>query len=305
MAYMDEPSGNGAVIPSYLLAKEAKKYVKVLLSGEGGDEISNAYDTHLAHKIQKMYLKHIPGAVRKLIYNTAHKMPVSMKKLSFDFLAKRFTEGVEKDAPRAHMHWRHVFTEDEKKLLLREPYTDFRSTDDIFANLFYKMNFEDSLDRISLLDLKYFFICDLMVKNDRTFMANSVEARFPFVDRKVVDFVTTIPSRHRIKGFTTRYFEKESMRRILPEKIYRRKSMGLEMPHSLWFFEGLDKAMEKYFTKKNIEKAEIFNYGYIRQLWEEHRQKKRDNGRALWSILNYLIWFDLFVYNRDYKNYLT
>jgi len=304
MAYLDEPSGNGAIIPSYLLAKEARKYVKVLLSGEGGDEISNAYDTHLAHRIRQMYLKWVPAPARRLAYLTSHALPVSLRKLSFDFLAKRFTEGVEMPAPEAHLYWRHVFTEKEKELLLTGPCSGFGPTHRMFSSMYENAGFEDTLDRISLLDLKYFFICDLMVKNDRTFMANSVEARFPYVDRKVVDFVTTIPSKYRIKGFTARYFEKKAMKKILPGQIFARKSMGLEMPHSLWFLSGLEKLAAEYFTRERVSRPGIFNYDYIERLWREHRQKKRDNGRALWAVLNYLIWFDLFVYNRDYKKYL-
>ena len=305
MAYLDEPSGNGAIIPSYLLAKEARKYVSVLLSGEGGDEISNAYDTHLAHRIRGLYLRYVPAPARRLVYGAAHALPVSLRKLSLDFLAKRFTEGVEMEAPKAHLYWRHVFTEEEKKLLLAEPYSDYPPTDRMFTDLYDSLDFKDSLDRISLLDLKYFFICDLMVKNDRTFMANSVEARFPYVDRKVVDFVTTVPSKYRIKGFTPRYFEKKAMKNILPRQIFRRKSMGLEMPHSLWFFQGLEKLAAEYFTEERVSRPGIFNYAYIERLWREHRQRKRDNGRALWAVLNYLIWFDLFVHNRDYKRYLS
>ena len=114
MAYMDEPSGNGAVIPSYLLAKEARKYVSVLLSGEGGDEICNAYDTHLAFKVRNLYRKFVPKMIRNTARFAAHQLPVSHKKLSFDFLAKRFTSGAEKSIPESHLYWRYVFRDEEK-----------------------------------------------------------------------------------------------------------------------------------------------------------------------------------------------
>ena len=80
--------------------------------------------------------------------------------------------------------------------------------------------------------------------------------------------------------------------------------MGLEMPHSIWFLRELEPLIDKYFSKKNIEKAEIFNYNFVRNLWQEHKSGRKDNGRPLWSILNYLIWFDLFVYNKDFKKYM-
>jgi len=101
MAFMDEPNGNGAVIPSYLLAKEAKKFVKVLISGEGGDEITNGYDTHLANKVRRIYRK-APSLLRKLAFLSAHSLPVSLDKVSFEFMAKRFTEGSDKSPAAAH-----------------------------------------------------------------------------------------------------------------------------------------------------------------------------------------------------------
>lgn len=305
MAYMDEPNGNGAVIPSFILAKEAKKDVKVLLSGEGGDEITNAYDTHLAYKVRKLYRQNCPAALRKIFYKGAHCLPTSFEKLSFDFKAKRFTEGAEKGIPEAHLYWRHVFKESEKKSLLKPSSHNYASSESIFADMFNNSNFDDDLNKISKIDLKYFFIGDLMVKNDRTFMAHSVEARFPFADRLVFEFASKIPPDLRIKGFTPRYIQKMAMKKILPKKIFNRSSMGLEMPHSLWFFKGLEKIFDKYLTKENLEKAEIFNVNYVHQLWQEHKARKKDNGRALWSIINYLIWFDLFIYNGDYRKYLS
>lgn len=304
MAYMDEPNGNGAVIPSFLLAKEAKKYVKVLLSGEGGDELTNAYDTHLAYKVRKLYRKYIPSVVRSSAHFVAHRLPASFEKLSFDFLAKRFTEGAEMSAPRAHLYWRHVFNETDKRKLLNYEYNSFDRTDEIFSRDFNKLVYADGLNKISYLDWKYFFIGDLMVKNDRTFMAHSIEARFPFADKKVFDFVKKIPPRLKIKGFTPRYVQKEAMKKILPKEIYKRKSMGLEMPHSLWFLNGMEKVIDDYIKKDRIEKTEILNYSYVEKLWNDHKNMKRDNGRAIWSIINYIIWFELFIESNNYKEYL-
>ena len=81
--------------------------------------------------------------------------------------------------------------------------------------------------------------------------------------------------------------------------------MGLELPHSLWFFNGLEKIASKYLSKKYLDRVEIFNHNYVNKIWLEHTNRKRDNGRALWSILNYIIWHDLFIYNNDFKKYIN
>ncbi len=303
MAYMDEPSGDGAAIPSFILAKEASKHVSVLLSGEGGDEVFNAYETHRAYKIRKLYLKYTTAFLRKAIKAAADHLPISYKKLSLDFVAKRFTGGAEKSVPEAHFFWRHVLSEEEKKQLMPE-HCGFARTDAIFKELFDNLDFDDDLNKLSLIDIKYYFIGDLMVKNDRTMMAHSVEARFPYMDRYVVEFASKIPTAMRLKGLGGRYIQKLAMKGFLPQEIYRRRNMGLEMPHSIWFMKEFRDTAERYFSKKNIEKTGILNHTAIDELWQEHLSYKRDNGRSLWCILNFLVWFDLFIYEKNYKKYV-
>ncbi|OGR95937.1 MAG: asparagine synthase (glutamine-hydrolyzing), partial [Elusimicrobia bacterium GWF2_62_30] len=284
VACLDEPNGDGAVIPSFLLAREASKHVRVLLSGEGGDELNNAYETHLAWKARRLYRRLAPKAARSLLRGLAGSLPADYSKLSPDFLAKRFTEGAELDVPGAHFHWRHVFSDAEKEQLLGpQPY---RPTASLFREMFDALPYDDELNKLSHIDFKYFFIGDLMVKNDRTFMAHSVEARFPFADRLLVDFATKIPPWYRIRNFTGRYVEKEAMRPFLPPAIYRRRGMGLEMPHSLWFLKGLGGLADQYLRPEALNRAGIFNADYVARLWGEHKSGKKDYGRPLWSVIN-------------------
>lgn len=304
MAFMDEPMGDGSAIPLYILARKAKKHVSVLLSGEGGDEVFNAYETHRAYKVRKFYRAVAPAFVRRAIRALARALPTSHRKLSFDFLCKRFTEGAELSVPEAHFYWRHVLTEEEKKRLMPR-HSDFKRTDRFFVDLFNSAGCEDELNRISLIDMKYFFIGDLMTKNDRVFMANSVEARFPYLDRPLVEFVSSLPTHLRVKGlFGGRYIQKQAMRGSLPKEIYRRQNMALEMPHATWFpgeFRGL---AQRYFSRDAVARSGLLDYATVDSLWRQHLKGERDNGRALWCVLSFLIWFDLFVYNKDFKKYL-
>jgi len=303
MAFMDEPSGDGAAIPSYILAKEAKKDVRVLLSGEGGDEVFNAYETHRAYGARKKYRSMIPQPVRAMIKSMAHILPSSYKKLSFDFLAKRFSAGAELDIPTAHYFWRHSLNENEKKALM-PLHSNFSPTASLFSKMYNSLSHNEELNRLSHIDIKYYFICDLMVKNDRTMMAHSIEARFPYMDKLLIDYTSTIPPQLKIKGMRGRYIQKQAMKDILPKEIYNRKNMGLEMPHSIWFLKELEPLIAKYFSKKNIAKYDFLNHGAIQTFWDQHKAGKKDQGRSLWCILNLLLWLDLFVYNKDYKKYL-
>lgn len=304
MAFMDEPIGDGSAIPFLLLSAEAHKYVKVLLSGEGGDEISNAYETHMANYIARTYRRFAPGFLRRSIASMVGVLPVSHSKLSFDFLAKRFTRGAELPAPQAHLLYRHVLDVSEKRELM--PWSGgLPGTDHFFSDLFNSLDYESDLDRLAQIDMKYFFIGDLMQKNDRMFMANSVEARFPFMDRKAVEFFTTIPSRFKIRGLTRRYVEKRAMKRVLPPKIRRRQNFGIELPYSIWFGDSLTELGNTYFTGDRISETGLLDPAYVRKLWHDHLSRRRDNGRALWCILNFLIWFEMFISGSGYRDFMT
>jgi asparagine synthase (glutamine-hydrolysing) len=303
MAFMDEPSGDGAAIPTYVLAEDASDYVKVLLSGEGGDEIFNAYETHMAWKARRLYRRLLPGPARRLIRFGARHLPTDYSKLSFDFLAKRFSQGAELSVPDAHYFWRHSLNAEEKAKLMPD-HCAFRPTESFFSDCYDNLDFEDELDRLSVVDIKYFFIGDLMVKNDRMMMAHSIEARFPWMDRILHEYVSTIPSSLRMKGFTRRYLQKQAMRPLVPEVIFNRNNMGLEMPHSLWFMSGLQPLVDQYFTRERIESTGFLNYEAVKTMWDEHRGHKKDQGRSLWCILNLLVWFELFVSKGNYKDLL-
>ena len=303
ISYIDEPNGNGACIPSFILAKKAAPFVKVLLSGEGGDELFNAYPTIAAYQMRKLYRSIAPKFLRNLFKSTVNLLPADYSKLSFDYKAKRFTAGVELDIPDSHLYWRHVFTGDQKKELLKGDFTR-NQTIDYYRNIFYKSGVDHDINKISLIDMKHFFVDDLMVKNDRTFLANSVEGRFPFMDRILVDYVTKLPVKYRVKGLTKlRWVEKEAMKPFLPKEIYNRDGFGLEMPHSVWFFDKLGSFAEKYINKKFVEKTDLLNWDFIEKIWKIHLSGKQDFGRPIWCILNYLIWFDLFILTGDYKTY--
>jgi asparagine synthase (glutamine-hydrolysing) len=302
-AHLDEPSGDGAAAPFFLLAREARKHVSVLLSGEGGDEIFNAYETHRACRARQLYRRAVPGPVRSALRALAAGLPVSRKKLSFDFLAKRFTTGAELGAPEAHLYWRHVLGEEEKRGLMTFASPE-KNTGELFREFFDELPYADELDRVSHLDLWYYFVDDLMVKNDRCAMAHSVETRFPYMERDVAGFASAIPNKFKIKGLKGRCVQKLAMRGLLPPAILRRSNMGLEMPHSLWFFGDFRGLAEKYFSRARVERSGLLRFEAVDGLWREHLSGRRDNGRTLWCILSFLLWFDMFVYEGNYKQFL-
>lgn len=303
VAHLDEPSGNGAAVPTFLLAREARRHVGVILSGEGGDELFNAYETHRAYRARALYRGLVPSWARGAIRAVVSRLPVDHRKLSFDFLSKRFTEGAEKSVAKAHCFWRHALSDEEKGRVWRGRRGP--ATDTLFEELYGSLEFKDPLDRLSFLDLRYYFIDDLMVKNDRMISAHSLEGRFPFMDRALVDFVSRTPSRFRLRGFSGRRLQKRAMRGLLPPEIAARQNMGLEMPHSVWFYGELRGLAERYFSRGSVERSGLLDAEGVQGLWQEHLARRKDNGRALWCLLNFQIWFELFVLEGSYKKHLV
>lgn len=303
MAFMDEPLGDGANLPFFLLAKEAAKHVTVLLSGEGGDEIFNAYETHGAYKVRRAYRRMVPSPLRRLVRGGAQRLPTNYNKLSFDFLAKRFSEGAELDIPHAHHFWREALNLEEKAALL--PSSELATnTGDLFAKAFAECTVGDELDRLSRIDWKYFYIGDLMVKGDRTLMAHSLEPRYPYAERLLFDLVRTIPSSLRLKGLRRRHIQREAMKDLLPPVIYQRSNMGLELPHSLWFSRGLRPLVDEYLNPRSIADTEFLRSEAVARMLAEHDRGVKDHGRSLWCILNFVVWHRMFVQTNEYRQHL-
>lgn len=303
LAYLDEPTADGAAIPFFLLAREAAKEVRVLLSGEGGDETFNAYETHLANKMRRYYRRLVPRPVRGVAHWAAHALPCDYRKLSFDFLSKRFTEGAEMDVPGAHLHWRHVLTDADKRALM-PGCRDVEPTDRLFRRLYERLPFPDELNRLSVMDIRHYFEADLMVKNDRMLMAHSIEPRLPYMDRLLLEHVARIPVDLRIRRFKRRYLQRQAMRDLVPRGVYRRANMGLEMPHSVWFLGPLRPMAERLLAPDAVARTGVLDPAVVQRLWREHVERRRDNGRALWAVLVVVAWFELFVGSSRYREFL-
>jgi len=195
--------------------------------------------------------------------------------------------------------------EEEEKRLLMPGSAGFEPTSSIFTRDWEEADFPDPLDRIARIDLRNFFIGDLMQKNDRMIMAHSIEARFPFVDRIAFDFFSRIPSRYKIRGLTRRYVEKRAMAPVLPPGVRRRQNFGIELPYSYWLEGELRGIAETFFTRERVEETGFLSYPAVAALFEQHLARRRDNGRVLWCILNVLLWHDLFVSRRRFGSLLS
>jgi len=306
LCHIDEPYADGSAIPTFLLAETAREHVTVLLSGEGGDEVFSGYETHAAWRARRWF-RRVPRPLRRAIRWGVDRLPVSQRKLSFEFKAKRFVRGAEMDLPTAHYFWRMVLAEDAKRCLLEDPerFAGFPPSAALFVEAYDRCAAEDELNRLLFVDASFHLPDDLMIKNDRMTMAHSIEARVPFTDRRLVDFLARVPPRWKLRGLRPKHLLREAMRGRLPDRVLDKKKVGLEMPYSLWFRGAWRDLGEALLLAPGADAGGLLNPRGIRRLWDEHQCAAADHGRALWGITNYLVWHRLYIERRDWRAHLA
>lgn len=298
LRYIEEPYADGSAIPTYYVCRMAKGEVVVLLSGEGGDEAFAGYDTHAAYKASR-YFSHVPRwLVNGLIRPAVNSLPVSDKKLSLEFKMKRFLSGQDLPPWKAHLAWRIVLNDAQKlEMYTRRVRSAFdpQPSDRFFHQVFDSVTADDDLNRILAIDAGVFLPDDLMIKNDRMSMAHSLEARVPFTDNELIEFMWTVPPRLKLPGLRKKNILRKAMEGVLPPSILNKKKVGLEMPYSRWFKTDLNDILMRYCGPGRIAATGLFEPAVIQRYLNEHLEGRRDHGRFLWGLLNFMMWLEMYV----------
>jgi asparagine synthase (glutamine-hydrolysing) len=298
LTYIDEPYADGSAIPTYYVCQLAKDDVVVVLSGEGGDEIFAGYETYAAYQVNRWFRK-VPHWIRHgLVAPLVNCLPVSDKKLSLEFKLKRFLGGQDISPPQAHFWWRVVLTEAQKLSLYTPSVLEQivpEASDRHFVDRFARSATEDALSRLFEIDCSVFLPDDLMVKNDRMSMAHSLEARVPLTDIELTAFMSTVPSGLKLRSLRKKHIMRRAMEGVLPVEILNKKKVGLEMPYSYWLKYELKDLLTRYLGPERISDTGLFRPEAVQALVEEHLAGRVDHGRALWGLLNYMMWLELYI----------
>lgn len=280
---IDEPFGDLAFLPTYLLAKIAREKVKVVLSGDGADEIFAGYQTYIAHNIYRLFSM-IPNLLRKnIIAKIIQHLPISYRYFSLEFCLKKFIQGDIKDDIQRHLKWMSIFDR-ERTFILKD---EFQREIKIKFNDLESVN--DWLKKIQLFDIITYLEGDILYKTDRATMLNSLEARLPYLDHKLVEFVLNLPSTLKLRNYrNTKYILRMSYYKNLPQSIIRRKKKGFTLPISAWikaqpeiFFNCIRESKNPYFKKEKVTAMLV-----------KHQNGKMDYGRQLWNIIVFSLWYE-------------
>ena len=296
---LDEPLADASILPTYLLSKMTSEKLKVALSGDGGDELFAGYPTYQAHKLVT-YFDSLPDSLKDAAKSLALSLPVSDTNISFDFKIKQFLRGAGVSSEIRFFRWMGGFIDGEKKDLL---------SDDLKAALRHHNGYEDifsylsesgltkDLERILYLSMKLYLQDDILVKVDRAAMANGLEVRCPLLDQEFVEFACRLPTYYKLKGLKTKYLLKKAARGILPDEIIDRRKKGFGIPIARWLRNELKDFMLNSLEETKIKRQGFFNYAYIKKLIDDHLEKKKDNRKALWSLLVFQMWHEKYLEN--------
>jgi asparagine synthase (glutamine-hydrolysing) len=293
-----EPYADSSAIPTYYVSKETRRHVTVALNGDGGDESFAGYERHAAMLIAERYAS-VPSLVRKaLVEFPIGLLPSSEIKRSRVRDAKRFLSAAGLPTTERYFRWMSTFDRSAKEDLYTPGFKETVkgiNASEAMDKWLGRSNGSLSLDAVLLTDLMTYLPNDLLVKVDIASMANSLEARSPFLDHELIEFAATLPSELKLRGTKTKSLLKKVAERLVPKEVVYRRKMGFGVPLGNWF-----RGEMKDFVREILLSEESLNRGIIKpeaieRYVNEHVNAERDHSFQLWTLLMLELWFKRFI----------
>lgn len=282
--YMDEPLADPSCVALYFVCNIASQTVKGVLSGEGADEFFGGYNIYKEPLDSSAYHK-LPKCLRKAL-------AAFVKMLPFRFKGKNFIIRGSKDIEERFLGNAYMFSAEERKKLLKI-HTNAPDPFEFVKPIYDKVKDKDDVTKMQYVDMHMWLSGDILLKADKMSMANSLEVRVPFLDRKVFDVASKIPTKYRVNKENTKYAMRLAAKRNLPPAVANKKKLGFPVPIRVWLKE--DKyynIVKEAFTSVTANK--YFNTDLLVHLLDEHRAGKADNSRKVWTIFMFLTWHKVY-----------
>lgn len=282
--YTDEPHANLSTVPLLFLSELASKKVKVVLSGEGSDEMFGGYNEYLEPLPVKIYM-HLPAFIKKSLATIVSKFPHFPGQNTLIKYSKPFCE--------RYIGHAMVMDENEANSILADHLKDNMTVTDVLKPYYDKVKNKSELEKKMYIDMHFWLPQDILLKADKMSMANSVELRVPFLDREVWKVAKTIPNKYLIRHKQTKEIFRNIAGETLPKEWSTRRKLGFPVPFSKWIKE------EKYYTlvkeafnEKYVDK--FFDKKVINDLLEDHYHNVKNNGRKIYNIYIFLVWYRVY-----------
>ena len=295
--HLDEPFFDNSIIPTYYISKLAGENVKVVLSGDGGDEIFGGYEWTRRHQYQMAY-KRLPKVIRKIIANWV--VPSTFEDeygTAYTQRACRLLRDLNTDMEAGFLRRTSVSYQFRQRLYsnaLKDTLAGFDAADHQ-GLLFLEAQVSDVREKMLYVDTMSFLPEDCLFKVDRMSMANALEVRVPFLDRELVEFAARIPFEYKIRNLTSKYILKKAFSPYLPKKIFKQRKQGFTIPISSWLRGELGALAEKILLSDSLRQRGLFKQNHLKWMLEEHRKGKQELGHRIWSLVVFEIWARLYL----------
>ncbi len=288
---LDEPLADSSFIPTHLLSKFTREKVKVVLSGDGGDELFAGYPTYRAHQLIAYYERILPRALRaQLVPWIVNALPVSLNNLSADFKLKRFIGGRGLPLEVRHFTWAGGSSIEQRQSLFA-PWMSLPEIDhyEPARNCMKRTDAREALNRILYCDMKLFLENDILAKVDRAAMGHALEVRVPLLNRRFAEYAIDLPFNHKLRFGSPKYIFKKACRDLLPKEVLRRPKKGFNVPIAKLLNAELKDLADDCFSSLRAN-TDYFNADYIQTLVGEHRSLRQDHRKILWPLMVFELW---------------
>ena len=282
--YSDEPHANLSSVPLYFLSKLASEQVKVVLSGEGADELFAGYNDYADALPQRMY--------RKLPFSLRHKLYLKYKDRKH-FRGQTIILKYGQKVEDRYIGPAEIMSDELANSLVTSKYKNAETSRDLTKKYYDEVKNMDDVSKRLYLDMKMWIVEDILLKADKMTMANSIELRVPLLDKKMWELARTIPVKHKVHNEITKYAFRTAAKNKLPEDWAKRRKLGFVVPFVLWIKEEkYYKIVKEIFNKDFV--SEFFDKDKINKLLDDHFNGITNNGRKVYTIYTFLKWYEIY-----------
>lgn len=289
--HLDQPIADEAALGNLLVARLAARHVKMVLTGEGGDELFAGYARYAGEQLAPL-TRRIPAPLRTLALRSAQHLPgLRRPKIALFALAQA-------DEVRRLASWFPLFQRPARQALLARQLQrelDVDAAERVFAEQLQRTDARDVLSRMLYVDTKLWLPDDLLARGDKMSMAASLEARVPLLDHPLVEFAASLPPHFKVRRLTRKYLLKKVSRAWLPAEVIARKKQGFPMPLSIWFRREARAFVHDLLAPDVLRRRGLFEPAFVEHLLREHESGFADHGSLIWSLLSIELWHRLFI----------
>ncbi len=286
VAAFDEPFADSSAVPTYLVSQLAAEHVKVVLCGEGGDELFGGYETYVADQLA---LRVGPAAAR--LAPLVDRLPSSDARVSLDYRARRFTRAAALPPLERHHGWKEIFSGNQRTALLGAQWREAAADPlDPWRERFAETAGAPLLARLQDVDLGIYLADDLLVKTDRMSMVHGLEARVPYLDPVVAELAMSLPTRLKVLGTAKKRLLRRAAAPLIPRGILHARKRGFSIPAAAWLRGELQPFARDVLSPERTRAQGYFEPEFVTALLDEHVARRQDHSRQLWGLMSFSLW---------------